>query len=227
LHELDMKTEIWIVYRLFDYEDDFKWKNFELQSCRSGRKLQCLYKIYLHPSSNKQKCNFLKTDRTLTAMAMAVAVATVPRVYLPSWGTAVGHASIPHDARCIILQKKSRPYIFAKKRKEKCKNKKIHHPLSSPTSSPLLLELGPSPPARRPWPRSEPRAPPPRAGRALRTTDHGHGVELRRTCWPRASSFVAAALLCPARSPTNGRPTLPRQPVGCVFQKILQNADKK
>jgi hypothetical protein len=21
-----MKTEIWIVYRLFDYEDDFKWK---------------------------------------------------------------------------------------------------------------------------------------------------------------------------------------------------------
>jgi hypothetical protein len=28
-----MKTEIWIVYRLFDYADDFKWKNSELQSC--------------------------------------------------------------------------------------------------------------------------------------------------------------------------------------------------
>jgi hypothetical protein len=23
-----MKIEIWIVYWLFDYEDDFKWKNF-------------------------------------------------------------------------------------------------------------------------------------------------------------------------------------------------------
>jgi hypothetical protein len=32
------QTEMWIVYRLFDYEDDFKWKSFELQSCRSRRK---------------------------------------------------------------------------------------------------------------------------------------------------------------------------------------------
>jgi hypothetical protein len=23
--DLDMKTEIWIIYRLFDYEDGFKW----------------------------------------------------------------------------------------------------------------------------------------------------------------------------------------------------------
>jgi hypothetical protein len=29
-NDLNMKTEIWIVCRLFDYEDDFKWKNFEL-----------------------------------------------------------------------------------------------------------------------------------------------------------------------------------------------------
>jgi hypothetical protein len=32
--------QIWIVYRLFGHEDDFKWKNFELQNCRSRRKLQ-------------------------------------------------------------------------------------------------------------------------------------------------------------------------------------------
>jgi hypothetical protein len=49
-----MKTEIWIVYRLFDYKDDFKWKNFELQSCRSRRKLQFSYKVYLNLSSNKK-----------------------------------------------------------------------------------------------------------------------------------------------------------------------------
>jgi hypothetical protein len=40
-----MKIEILIVYLLFDYEDDFKWKNFELQSCRSRRKLQFSYKF--------------------------------------------------------------------------------------------------------------------------------------------------------------------------------------
>jgi hypothetical protein len=35
------------------YEDDFKWK-FELKSCRSRRKLQFSYKVYLHPSLNKK-----------------------------------------------------------------------------------------------------------------------------------------------------------------------------
>jgi hypothetical protein len=53
-----MKTEIQIVYRLFDYENDFKWKNFELQSCRSRRKLQFSYKVYLHLSSNENITNF-------------------------------------------------------------------------------------------------------------------------------------------------------------------------
>jgi hypothetical protein len=53
-----MKTEIWIVYQLFDYEDDYKWKNFELQSCRSRGKLQFSYKVYLHPCSNKKLQNF-------------------------------------------------------------------------------------------------------------------------------------------------------------------------
>jgi hypothetical protein len=56
-----MKTEIWIVYRLFDYENDFKWKNFELQSCRSCRKLQFSYKVYLHPSSNKKKLKIFES----------------------------------------------------------------------------------------------------------------------------------------------------------------------
>jgi hypothetical protein len=53
-----MKTEIWIVYRLFDYEDDFKWKNFELESSRSRQKLQFSYKVYLHPSSSKKITSF-------------------------------------------------------------------------------------------------------------------------------------------------------------------------
>jgi hypothetical protein len=47
-------TTVGRVYRLFDYEDDFKWKNCELQSCRSRRKLQFSYKVYLHPGSNKK-----------------------------------------------------------------------------------------------------------------------------------------------------------------------------
>jgi hypothetical protein len=63
-----MKTEIWIVYRLFDYKDDFKWKNFELQSCRSCRKLQFSYKIYLHPSLNK-KIQIFENRLTPTAVA--------------------------------------------------------------------------------------------------------------------------------------------------------------
>jgi hypothetical protein len=55
-----MKTEIRILYQLFDYEDEFKWKNFELQSCRSHRKLQISYKIYLHLNTNKINTNFSK-----------------------------------------------------------------------------------------------------------------------------------------------------------------------
>jgi hypothetical protein len=48
--EYKLKTEISIVYRLFDYKDDFKWKNFELQMSRSRRMLQFSDKVYLHPS---------------------------------------------------------------------------------------------------------------------------------------------------------------------------------
>jgi hypothetical protein len=70
-----MKTEIWIVYRLFDYEDDFKWKNFELQSCRSRRKIQYSYKVYLHPSSNKKLQIFEnRLDPYPTAIPMTVDV---------------------------------------------------------------------------------------------------------------------------------------------------------
>jgi hypothetical protein len=53
------------VYRLFEYEDDFKWKNFELQNCRSHRNLQFSYKVYLHPSLCKKVTIFenkLKTE---------------------------------------------------------------------------------------------------------------------------------------------------------------------
>jgi hypothetical protein len=36
--------------RLFEPQDDFKWKKFELKSCRSQWKIQFLYKVYPHPS---------------------------------------------------------------------------------------------------------------------------------------------------------------------------------
>jgi hypothetical protein len=54
--------QIWIVYRLFAYEHDFKWKNFELQNCRSHRKLQFSYKVYLHPNSCKKVTIFLNMN---------------------------------------------------------------------------------------------------------------------------------------------------------------------
>jgi hypothetical protein len=60
-----------------EYEDDFKWKNFVLQSCRSRRKLQFSYKVYLHPSSNKKVTNFWKQIVPLPPWATAVAVARV------------------------------------------------------------------------------------------------------------------------------------------------------
>jgi hypothetical protein len=58
-----MKTEMWLVYRLFDYEDDFKWKNFEIQSYRSRRKLQFSYKVYLHPSSKNRLDPYCRSPR--------------------------------------------------------------------------------------------------------------------------------------------------------------------
>jgi hypothetical protein len=113
-----MKTEILIVYRLFDYEDDFKWKNFELQICRSCRKLQFSYKVYLHPSSNK-KYKFLKTDWTPTAVAHGGSnchsTTRVPNV--------VGHdGAIPSSGRCKILHF-LRTYVFEKR--EKCKKNRL------------------------------------------------------------------------------------------------------
>jgi hypothetical protein len=40
-----------MVYWLFELEDDFKWKKFELQSCRTRQKLQFSYKFHFHLSS--------------------------------------------------------------------------------------------------------------------------------------------------------------------------------
>jgi hypothetical protein len=45
--DLDSISIIWL-WRWLQME------NFELQSCRSRRKLQFSYKVYLHPSSNKK-----------------------------------------------------------------------------------------------------------------------------------------------------------------------------
>jgi hypothetical protein len=71
-----LQTKIWIVYRLFDYENDFKSKNFELQSCRSRRKLQFSYKVYLHSSFKKIQFFEKKTGLLLPC---PTAGATVPR----------------------------------------------------------------------------------------------------------------------------------------------------
>jgi hypothetical protein len=102
-------------------------KKFELQSCRSLRKLQFSYKVYLHPCSNK-KYKFLKIDWTPTAVAMTVAGATVPRRYVtPSHGG----RSLPLSPTAldvyVVLQIFLRTIYFWKKRKENCKKeKKIH-----------------------------------------------------------------------------------------------------
>jgi hypothetical protein len=48
----------WEWFRQDDLQDDLKWKKFELQSCRSRRKLQVSCKVYLHPSSHKKVALF-------------------------------------------------------------------------------------------------------------------------------------------------------------------------
>jgi hypothetical protein len=90
-----MKTEIYIVYRLFGYEDNFRRKNFELQNCRSIES----YNFYIKFTSIRvqiKKYKFLKRDWTPTAR--------------------------PHGVRCIALHFFG-SYIFEKKKKEKCKKK--------------------------------------------------------------------------------------------------------
>jgi hypothetical protein len=66
----------------FKPQDDFKWKKFELQSCRSRQKLQVSYKVYLHPSSWKKLRLF---ENRLTQST--VGHSSWP---LPPWGVAVG-----------------------------------------------------------------------------------------------------------------------------------------
>jgi hypothetical protein len=51
-----MKTEIWIVYRLFDYEDDFKWKTLNNKVVDLVESYN--FHIKLPPSEFKQKINF-------------------------------------------------------------------------------------------------------------------------------------------------------------------------
>jgi hypothetical protein len=51
--DLDTENQIGKVYQFFESQDDFKWKKFELQSCKSRRKLQVSCKVYLLPSSFK------------------------------------------------------------------------------------------------------------------------------------------------------------------------------
>jgi hypothetical protein len=45
---------------------------------------------------------------------MAVGGATVPRAFLPQWGTAVGPCRVPHGGRCIVLQIFLRAIYFCK-----------------------------------------------------------------------------------------------------------------
>jgi hypothetical protein len=63
-------------------------ENFELQSCRSHRKVQFSYKVYLHLSSNKKNYKILKTHWTLPTAH------TGP--YLPPWPRALADATVPH-----------------------------------------------------------------------------------------------------------------------------------
>jgi hypothetical protein len=98
-------------------------ENFELQSCRSRRKLQFSYKVYLHPSSNKKITIFLKRDCTPTAVTHSGRKRYSTARLLPPWGTAVGTYHRPHGATCIVLQNVLRTLIFLQKKKNVKKEK--------------------------------------------------------------------------------------------------------
>jgi hypothetical protein len=110
------------------HEDDFKWKNFELQSC-TRRKLQFSYKVYLHPSLNKKVINFLKQTVHLPPWATTVSVSTPARGTV---ATTVGHggrnpATAPHCGRCVVLKIFWPTIYFCKKRGKNVKKKvRVH-----------------------------------------------------------------------------------------------------
>jgi hypothetical protein len=100
----------------------FKWKNFELRSCRSVES----YNFHIKFTSIRvqtKNYKFLKRDWTLPLWPTTVGRRYNTTRLLPPWGTTVGPRHHPHGVRCIILQIFSGPYIFAKKRKKSVKKK--------------------------------------------------------------------------------------------------------
>jgi hypothetical protein len=84
-----MKTEIEIVYRLFDYEDDFKWKilNYKVVDLVES------YKFHIKFTSIRvqtKKYKFLKRGWTPTAVAHDSGRCYGTACLLPPWGTALG-----------------------------------------------------------------------------------------------------------------------------------------
>lgn len=65
----DLDTVNWDLnsISIFEYKDDLKWEKFELQNCRSRRKLQFAYKFYPHPSSYQKKLWFFWREVVLAA----------------------------------------------------------------------------------------------------------------------------------------------------------------
>jgi hypothetical protein len=75
-----------MVYRLFEPQDGFNWKKFEVQSCRSQQNLQ----VYLHPNSYK-KLRFFEyvldhRYSTRVPQMVGAAIKTVVRSYTISNG---------------------------------------------------------------------------------------------------------------------------------------------
>lgn len=65
----DLDTVNWDLnsISIFESKDDLKWEKFELQNCRSRRKLQFAYKFYPHPSSYQKKLWFFWREVVLAA----------------------------------------------------------------------------------------------------------------------------------------------------------------
>jgi hypothetical protein len=80
-----MKTEIWIIYRLFDYEKTLNYKIIDLVESYNIH-----IKFIFIRVQTKKNINFWKQTRPLPPWPTTVEVATVPHVYLTPWGTAVG-----------------------------------------------------------------------------------------------------------------------------------------
>jgi hypothetical protein len=58
--DLKFKFYIWILYQLFEHQNDLKWKLFERRSYKTRWKIQFWHKFYFYLSSYERAMNFLR-----------------------------------------------------------------------------------------------------------------------------------------------------------------------